>query len=965
MGSELVGRENELRLGEEALDALRSGSPAFLAVLGQPGIGKTRLLAELTREAETRGYLALGGRGGELERDLPFGVVADALDAYVAGLGPVLDDLPSDTLVHLAAVLPSVGPPGGGTDMLQEERYRAFRAVRALIELLAARRPLVLALDDLHWADPASVELLSYLLRHPPAAPVLFLLALRPHQAPTRLHLVLDAATREGAVTRLELGPLTSGEAEALMGAGVDAAQRQALYRESGGNPFFLEELLRTGRHRAGSEQEAAVIVEEVPAGVVAVISQELALLSSQATLVLRAGAVAGDPFELDLAAEIAELDEEEVLEPLDELFDAGLLQPTGVPRRFRFRHPIVRRAVYTSAGRGWRLAAHRRAADALAARGAPAAARAHHVARSARTGDLEAVSLLSQAGESVAVHAPVTAAEWFAAAIRLLPEGEREAARRIQLLAARATALGASGRLEEAREALLETLALIPPDQTSLHVRLTAVCAAVEHLLGLHVEARNRLRRALEELSDARSPDAVTLHLELSADGLWMSDFDGMRTWAMGGLALASDIGDRLLIAAATLHLAYAECCEGDITGATQHLAEATELFVALPDDELASRLDTAMHLGYCSVLMGRFSEAERHVTRGLALARSTGQGALLKLMTTALAWATSAQGRLAEALELAERASESSRLTGNAQELSFALGLQSWIAALAGHTAEAGKAAEESLTLAPRLERSVISAAAGWTVAASIIERGEPGRAAEVILQRVGGPDLPLVAPSIKCLCYEILTRAELGRGRLVEAEEWARRAESFAERLGLPFADIFARRASAEVALERGDHALAVDHARASARAAEGVGARLDAARARVLAGRALAASSDREPAVAELVTAAEELSVCGAVHLAGEAAAVLRRLGHRVPAPGRVEDRGPLPGLSRREAEIAELIYEGMTNREIAAKLFVSERTVESHVAHILAKLGVSSRTAVAALIADARRAVPSP
>jgi DNA-binding NarL/FixJ family response regulator len=174
-----------------------------------------------------------------------------------------------------------------------------------------------------------------------------------------------------------------------------------------------------------------------------------------------------------------------------------------------------------------------------------------------------------------------------------------------------------------------------------------------------------------------------------------------------------------------------------------------------------------------------------------------------------------------------------------------------------------------------------------------------------------------------------------------------------------------DVFARRAAAEVALARGEAERARDHARASARAAEAIGARVDAARGHVLAGRALIALGDRGEAVSELVGAAEELSACGALHLADEASALLRRLGRRMPARARQPDEPRLPKLSRREAEIAELIHQGMTNREIASKLFLSERTVETHVAHIFAKLGVSSRTAVASLVANARGPVPSP
>ncbi len=158
----LVGRRSELDQLDAALEALRAGAPSCLAVEGEPGIGKTRLLGELARRAEAAGCLVLSGAAAEFERELPYDVWVDALDPYVAA-----QELDAD-LSALGAVLPSLQDPGESSG---DERHRTHRAVRRLLELLAEDEPLVLVLDDLHWSDGASIQLIGSLLRRPPAAP--------------------------------------------------------------------------------------------------------------------------------------------------------------------------------------------------------------------------------------------------------------------------------------------------------------------------------------------------------------------------------------------------------------------------------------------------------------------------------------------------------------------------------------------------------------------------------------------------------------------------------------------------------------------------------------------------------------------------------------------------------------------------------------------------------------------------
>ena len=168
---------------DTALDALRSPRPRWLVVSGEPGIGKTRLLGELAERAAARRHPVFVGRGAELERELPFAVWVDALDDHVASLGERrLEQLIGERVAELARVLPSAATAGAGG--LQDERFHAYRAVRALLQRMAMGHPVVLILDDVQWADDASLELIAHLLRRPPPAAVLIALAFRAGQVP-------------------------------------------------------------------------------------------------------------------------------------------------------------------------------------------------------------------------------------------------------------------------------------------------------------------------------------------------------------------------------------------------------------------------------------------------------------------------------------------------------------------------------------------------------------------------------------------------------------------------------------------------------------------------------------------------------------------------------------------------------------------------------------------------------------
>jgi DNA-binding CsgD family transcriptional regulator len=953
----LVGRRAELAAVADALGGLEAGRSAILAISGEPGIGKTRLVDELCARADARGDLVLGGRAAEWEQDLPFGVAVDALGDYAASLGADrLARLVGAQAAELAPIVPGLdGLAGAATGRLQDERFQTHRAVRALLEALSANTRVVLALDDLHWADDASLELVAHLLRRPPRRGVLIVLAFRP--APPRAVLLdaLAAAAREGTVAELPLVGLTRAEADALLAGDVPAAVGDALVEQSGGNPFYLQELARAAT-------PVTVAAGDVPRSVALALDQEVRGLPEDAQRLVRAGAVVGDPVGLDVAIAAAGLQEAPALAALDVLLEAALLAPTDVPRRYRFRHPLVRRAVYDTTAEGWRLGAHARAAQALEEQGGSLIARAHHLERCAQPGDAEAIGVLLGAGAAVAPRAPAAAAGWYAAALRLLPEDAGSAGQRLGLLVALAQCQAATGLLADALTSLTGALELAAADEAlaPLRARLVAGCAMCENLLGRHEAAHGRLVAALDHVADHDSAVAADLQVELAADALYDGDFSAMLIWARRGLETAVAHGEPALPIVAESLGCFAQLGLGRVGAAQDAAQRAAQRLDALGDDALALRLDGPYYLGFAEYFAERYDAAIGHFRRGIAVSRAVGQGQFATPMAIGLAHAYEVTGRLRAGLEQSEGAVEAARLSGNRQVLCWALTAEAWIAAIAGELPRAKTAGAEAIELLGDLDDSVLSRGTRVHVAAAQLEAGEPERCLEAMAD-AGGPEFGHVEPGRRAWLYAILARAELDLGHAVVAEGWLERGEALQAQLGLGHVEAAVAHARALLELERGDAPAALAHAQRAERRAAQAGAAVQAARARTVAGRAAAATGDREAAGAWLERAEAELAAIGAVRFRDEAARELRRLGRHVGARRRRAVAGAqgLASLSGREREIAELVADGRTNREIAGELFLSEKTIESHLTKVFAKLGVSGRVAVAGAVGRAR------
>jgi ATP/maltotriose-dependent transcriptional regulator MalT len=950
----LVGRGAERAVLDHVLDVIDDGRPAALELAGEAGIGKSRLLAELAERGDARNLLVLSGSGSEFERDLPFSVFVDALDDYLQSLEPRrFDGLEEDVRAELTHVFPSLSALATTQPIAdRHERYRSHRAVRALLEELARRLPLVLLLDDLHWADSASIELVAALLRRPPSAPVLIAFAIRPLQAPGPFAAAIERLGREGGLTRVELGGLTVDEARELL-AGRPDRDVAALHEQTGGNPFYLEQLARHDGEGDTTASAGESRASGIPSAVAASLGEELTLLSPTARLVLEGAAVAGDPFQLELAAAAAAVSEDVAMDGVDELVHFDLVRNTDVPRRFRFRHPLVRNVLYEGSAAGWRLGAHERCAAALAARGAATTARAQHVERSAREGDMEAVRLLRQAGNEAARLAPASAAHWFHEALRLLPH-TATASERVELLRARAEALTATGRFADSHEALVEALELVPTGSDELFAHLSRACAAVESLLGRPQQATERLRSALLRLPAEPSVDRVALLLELAVNSLYQARFEEMHGSAQSALDDARVLAEAPFTAAALAVVGFGESLMRDAEAADAKRAEAAALIDSLSDDELARYLEGAAWLAGAELYLDRYVEADAHASRALAVARATGQGELFLVLVQILGGVWRQRGKLTQAAELLDGGIEAARLLDNTHALVWSLSGRSTVALPLGDVQLALAAANEAFQLSRGAEATFHAAEAAAVLAAAKLESGEAEQAIELLLHHAGGEELELIAGSPRAWYLELLTRCRLALDRHDDAARSAEHARAWAVSVRLPMAEAWAARALAAVSVHGGDGERAAAEALASAEAAEAADAPVEAALSRIVAGRALGLCGERDRAIAELQGAAAQLDAHGCVRYRGEADRELGRLGHRAhrrTTAGKA-DGTRIESLTGRELEITRLVVDRMTNSQIASELFLSPKTVETHLRNIFRKVGVGSRVELA-------------
>jgi DNA-binding NarL/FixJ family response regulator len=521
-----------------------------------------------------------------------------------------------------------------------------------------------------------------------------------------------------------------------------------------------------------------------------------------------------------------------------------------------------------------------------------------------------------------------------------------------LALLGSLAAALGSAGRLEESRATLVQILDALPAELVAPRGRLIGFMALIDRLLGRRGDAHEQLQQALRAVGQRDTVEAGTLQLELAADRFFAGDWTAMREHAERGFSIAAgEDGARLRASAASL-LGLAEYSVGRIDAARERRADALALLDAPGENERSLRLDALDWLGWLELSVEEYDAARQHFTRGLEIGRRSGGGHLLTTMSFGLVLVCTWSGRLLEAVEHSDATLALARLSGSDQGLAWAHGLRTLVELRSGALARALDHGEQAKSLSEGVDANPFSAVNGGWFGEALIEAGQPARGRRQILLALGGPDLPAIELAYRPYFYDLLTAAEAALGRREHGAAWARAASATAAGLGLPGRDGAALHAAA---LGARDPAAGAKLAlRAAAKLA--LAHPIEAARARTLAGQQLGTAGDPDRALQELQQATDELTALGAAHYAAQAIRERRRLGEHLARGGRrATTLTGVASLSDREHDVAQLVQQRLTNREIAERLVLSEKTVERHLSRIFVKLDARSRVEVARML----------
>jgi DNA-binding CsgD family transcriptional regulator len=965
-----IGRAAELGQLEAALEQAGQGRPQLVLVAGDAGMGKTRLLLEFADRAQQRGWRVLVGGCVELgDIGLAYLPVVDALR------GLVEDPEEADLVAEVAATAPGLGrllpevARSGPTGALAGdglEQQQVFDAVRALLLRRSQRSPMVVVLEDLHWADRASRDLIAFLARTLRTGRVTVVASYRSDELHRRhpLRPLLAELVRLPGIQRLELAPFSRAELaehlEAITGTSLPADQVEGIYARSEGNPFYAEQLLAAGTGDADVG---------LPSALADVLLARVQGLSEPAQQVLGVAAVAGRRVSHRLLAEAAGWPEADLERGLREGIGAGVLV-TDSTGTYAFRHALLQEVVYAELLPSEQVRLHANYARLLATEpeGVAAELAYHCLASHDLVGAL--ASLVRAADEAEAVLAPAETLRHLSGALRLWERVPDPAAvtgtDRVELLlgaAAAANAAGerqraaglaeeaaasadatadpaqaavaqerlglyllAAGRIEEALRARACAVALVPAHPPSrLRARVTAAMAQALTNAGRQEEAR---RWCDEALMVARAIGSAEEEADvLVTQGMIEEihhDPASARSLFAAGRARAAAAGNPEIESRALLDLAWLEFGQGDLAAARAVFDDGVEL--AQRTGLGWSDVGITMRRGQCLVRYEAGDWDDSHqlaaAVPGLAPALAVvGLGAYTLLVEVG-------RGRPGAGRRLRDLAA----LAGLDPIIDMEVaGLEAEQATWHGDLERAESAVQRSLaildagqfTYSPTVEEAWICAT-GLVVQAERAERARADGDARTLSDAVA-----------------------VGRMLL----ERTRTAVERPDRTGVSH-DVYLRgwhaKAEAEWSRVQG---RSDPKAWQAAVEAFSYGHVYEVARCRWRLAEALLSTGDREQATLAAQAAHQTAVRLGAGPLQA-ALELLARRGRLDLGAGLSAERG-LAGLTPREVEVLRLLVEGRSNRQIAEQLFISGKTASVHVTNILAKLGVHSRLEAAA------------
>jgi len=645
---ELVGRDDQLAALEEVLAGGRGGCGRVVLMAGEPGIGKTRLAEEAARRAAAAGMQVAWGRCHEgdgapalwpwaqvvrqLAAELGPGQLAAMLGPSAGWLGPLLSELSGPA-----------GPAGPRPVAdLGAARFQLNQAVAGLLRRLADTRPLLVVVDDLHWADVPSLSLLAFLAAELNDASLVVVGTYRDVEvvAGRPLAETLGALAREPVVERIALGGLDRAGVARLIGRAIGGRPAeplvQAVHDRCGGNPFFITELLRLlqSERRLAAPDAAAAARREVPLGVRDVLRARLARLPDQTGTVLMVAAVAGRGFDLDLIEAVTGLDDEPALDAAEAAVLAGLVvEDDRAAGRYRFAHALVRETIYEDISRARRARLHARVAEALVAvRGAepePAAEMAYHCWQAAPViGAGRALPYLLRAGEQAAAQLAYEAAdEQFARALEL------------------------AGQLPAS------------PQATEQEIHIAARLGTVRLVMRGFADPD-----AARALARARSLAVRAGRRGEPADGRWALFMSHVLRSELGPahelgaelVALGSERNDPALLSAGHRQVGTVALHRGDLQEAQQHLehalAASRDIAPGVPGDApVEPTLACQGALGVARAYQGHADAALRLTGQAVASARRLGDPLSLVFALFCDAWAATVAEEVTRALDSA----------------------------------------------------------------------------------------------------------------------------------------------------------------------------------------------------------------------------------------------------------------------------------------------------------------------